>query len=143
SPKARAKIRQWFAKERRDEAIETGKERISKEVRKTGLPMQRLISAESVGALAKELNYADISALYAAVGENHTSAKHVVHRVVTLIGGVEEAEDELAERSTPSTGTQRRGSDDVGGSVTRDSEGGVKRARCCTSGQGGATPVRG
>jgi len=132
SPKARAKIRQWFAKERRDEAIETGKERISKEVRKTGLPMQRLISAESVGALAKELNYADISALYAAVGENNTSAQHVVHRLVTLIGGVEEAEEELAERSTPSTVTQRRGSDDVGVSVTGASDVWVKLARCCT-----------
>ena len=132
SPKARAKIRQWFAKERRDEANETGKERITKEVRKTGLPLQRLVSADSMGALAKELHYADISALYTAVGEGHTSAKHVVHRLVALIGGVEEAEEELAEQATPSTVTRRRGSDDVGVIVKDAGDVWVKLARCCT-----------
>ncbi|MER6901376.1 bifunctional (p)ppGpp synthetase/guanosine-3',5'-bis(diphosphate) 3'-pyrophosphohydrolase, partial [Amycolatopsis sp. NPDC000740] len=92
SPKARAKIRQWFAKERRDEAIDAGKEAITKEIRKVGLPIQRLVSAESMGSVATELRHGDISSLYAAVGEGHTSAKHVVQRLVALIGGVEEAE---------------------------------------------------
>src|SRR5690606_26141261 len=46
SRKARAKIRQWFAKERRDEGVEAGKEAITKEVRKVGLPIQRLVSAD-------------------------------------------------------------------------------------------------
>src|SRR5699024_9040223 len=70
SPKARAKIRQWFAKERRGEAIEMGKKAITKEVRKVGLPLQRLVSADSMAAVAKELRHADISSLYAAIGEN-------------------------------------------------------------------------
>ncbi|HKS45888.1 MAG TPA: bifunctional (p)ppGpp synthetase/guanosine-3',5'-bis(diphosphate) 3'-pyrophosphohydrolase [Amycolatopsis sp.] len=132
SPKARAKIRQWFAKERRDEAIEAGKEAITKEVRKIGLPMQRLISAENMGSLAVELRHPDISSLYAAVGEGHTSAKHVVQRLVTLIGGVDEAEEELAARSTPSTVTRRRGSNDVGVIVKGASDVWAKLARCCT-----------
>ncbi|MEU6642906.1 bifunctional (p)ppGpp synthetase/guanosine-3',5'-bis(diphosphate) 3'-pyrophosphohydrolase [Saccharomonospora sp. NPDC046836] len=132
SPKARAKIRQWFAKERRDEAIEAGKEAISKEVRKIGLPIQRLVSADSMSAVAKELRHPDISSLYAAVGEAHTSAKHVVQRLVALIGGVEEAEEELAERATPSTVTRRRGSGDVGVIVKGQSDIWAKLARCCT-----------
>jgi GTP pyrophosphokinase len=132
SPKARAKIRQWFAKERRDEAIEAGKDSITKEIRKVGLPMQRLVTAESMGALAAELRHPDISSLYAAVGEGHTSAKHVVQRLVALIGGVEEAEEELAARSTPSTVTRRRGSNDVGVIVKGASDVWAKLARCCT-----------
>ncbi|MEV7552122.1 bifunctional (p)ppGpp synthetase/guanosine-3',5'-bis(diphosphate) 3'-pyrophosphohydrolase [Amycolatopsis sp. NPDC089917] len=132
SPKARAKIRQWFAKERRDEAIEGGKEAITKEVRKVGLPIQRLVSAESMGAVATELRHPDISSLYAAVGEGHTSAKHVVQRLVALIGGVDEAEEELAERATPSTVTRRRGSNDVGVVVKGASDVWAKLARCCT-----------
>ncbi|GAA3430951.1 hypothetical protein GCM10018954_005520 [Kutzneria kofuensis] len=52
SPRARAKIKQWFAKERREEAIEAGKESIAKEVRRVGLPIQRLVTADSMGALA-------------------------------------------------------------------------------------------
>jgi GTP pyrophosphokinase len=132
SPKARAKIRQWFAKERRDEAIESGKEAITKEVRKVGLPLQRLVSADAMGAVAKELRHSDISSLYAAVGESHTSAKHVVQRLVALIGGVEEAEEELAERATPSTVTRRRGTGDVGVIVKGERDIWTKLARCCT-----------
>ncbi|QTR04402.1 bifunctional (p)ppGpp synthetase/guanosine-3',5'-bis(diphosphate) 3'-pyrophosphohydrolase, partial [Saccharothrix algeriensis] len=73
SPRAKAKIKQWFAKERKEEAIEVGKDAIAKEVRRVGLPLQRLVSADSMGALSKELHYPDVSALYAAVGEGHTS----------------------------------------------------------------------
>ena len=42
TPRARNKIRQWFTKERREEAIERGKDAIAKPMRKQGLPLQRL-----------------------------------------------------------------------------------------------------
>ena len=87
SPRAKAKIRQWFAKERREEALESGKDAIAKEVRRGGLPLQRLMNAESMAALARELRYADVSALYTAVGEGHVSARHVVQRLVAQFGG--------------------------------------------------------
>jgi GTP pyrophosphokinase len=132
SPRARAKIKQWFAKERKEEAIEAGKDAIAKEVRRVGLPMQRLVSADSMAALARELRYAEVSALYAAVGEGHASARHVVQRLVALLGGVEHAEEELAERSTPSTVTRRRASGDAGVIVKGAADIWVKLARCCT-----------
>src|SRR5207248_3980377 len=78
SPRAKAKIKQWFAKERREEAIEAGKDSISKEVRRVGLPLQRLVSADSMTALARELRYPDVSSLYTAVGESQMSGRHVV-----------------------------------------------------------------
>jgi GTP diphosphokinase / guanosine-3',5'-bis(diphosphate) 3'-diphosphatase len=133
SPRAKSKIKQWFAKERREEAIEAGKDAIAKEVRRVGLPLQRLVSADSVAALARELRYADLSALYAAIGEGHLSARHVVQRLVALLGGVEDAEEELAERATPSTVQPRRGTADTG-VVVSGAGGGVyaKLARCCT-----------
>ncbi|GLZ43021.1 GTP pyrophosphokinase [Actinokineospora sp. NBRC 105648] len=132
SPRARAKIKQWFAKERKEEAIEAGKDAITKEVRRVGLPMQRLVSADSVTALARELRYTEVSSLYAAVGEGHISARHVVQRLVALLGGVEHAEEELAERSTPSTITRRRSSGDAGVIVKGATDIWVKLARCCT-----------
>ncbi|OLF19585.1 RelA/SpoT family protein [Actinophytocola xanthii] len=132
SPRARAKIKQWFAKERKEEAIEAGKDAITKEVRRVGLPMQRLVSADSMAALARELRYAEVSALYAAVGEGHTSARHVVQRLVALLGGVEHAEDELAERATPSTVSRRRPTGNAGVIVKDASDVWVKLARCCT-----------
>jgi GTP diphosphokinase / guanosine-3',5'-bis(diphosphate) 3'-diphosphatase len=136
SPRAKAKIRHWFARERRDEAIETGKEAITREARRTGMPLQRLASVDSMAALARELHYPDLSGLYAAVGENHTSAKHVVSRLLALLGGVDDAEEELAERSTPSTVQRRRAAGDSGVVVVGDAGGmtdvWVKLARCCT-----------
>mgnify|MGYP001171176603 CR=1 FL=1 len=132
SPRAKAKIKHWFAKERREEAIEAGKEAIAREVRRIGLPLQRLVSADSVAALARELRYPDVSTLYAAVGEGHLSARHVVQRWVAVLGGEEHAEEELAERSTPSTVRRRRNIGDAGVVVKGTSDVWVKLARCCT-----------
>jgi GTP pyrophosphokinase len=50
SPRARSKIRQWFTKERREEAIERGKEQIAKLMRKEGVPLKRVLSHESLSA---------------------------------------------------------------------------------------------
>ena len=133
SPRAKAKIRQWFAKERREEALEAGKEAIAKEVRRGGLPLQRLMSAESMAAIAHELRYQDVTALYTAVGENHVSAKHVVGRLVASLGGIDDAVDEIAERSTPSTlPTRSRQGGDAGVVVTGVDNVLVKLAKCCT-----------
>ncbi len=48
SPRARSKIRAWFTKERREEAIDRGKDQIAKLMRKEGLPLKRLLSHESL-----------------------------------------------------------------------------------------------
>jgi GTP pyrophosphokinase len=132
SPRARTKIRQWFAKERREEAIEAGKNAIAKELRRVGLPVQRLVSAESMAAVSRELRYADVSALYAAVGEHHASPRHVVQRLVALLGGEDGAEEVLAERATPSTVQRRRPAGDSGVRVRGASDVYTKLARCCT-----------
>lgn len=80
SPRARNKIRQWFTKERREEAIEQGKDAIAKYLRKQGHPLHRLMSAESLTAVAGDLRYSDIDSLFAAVGDSNVSAQHVVSR---------------------------------------------------------------
>jgi GTP pyrophosphokinase len=136
SPRAKTKIKHWFAKERREEAIEAGKDAITREARRTGMPLQRLVSTDAMAALARELHFPDLSGLYAAVGEGHVSARHVVQRLVALIGGVEDAEEELAERATPSTVRQRRSTGDAG-VVVSGADGDLdglytKLARCCT-----------
>ena len=132
SPRARTKIRQWFAKERREEAIEAGKDAIAKELRRVGMPVQRLVSAEVLTAVARELRFPDVSALYTAVGEHHVSGRHVVSRLVALLGGEEGAEEVLAERATPSTVQRRRVTGDAGVVVKGTGDVLAKLARCCT-----------
>lgn len=133
SPRAKAKIRQWFAKERREEALESGKDAIAREVRRGGLPLQRLVNGEAMAALASELRYGDVSALYTAVGEGHVSPRHVVQRLLAQLGGADDAEDELAERSTPTTMLVRqRSTEDTGVAVPGAPGVLSKLAKCCT-----------
>ncbi|MGH3828157.1 MAG: RelA/SpoT family protein, partial [Pseudonocardiaceae bacterium] len=132
SPRARVKIRQWFAKERREEAIEAGKSAITKELRRAGLPVQRMVSAGSLVAVSHELRYPDVSALYAAVGEHHASPRQVVQRLVALLGGEDGAEEVLAERATPSTVACWLPPRDSGVRVCGAGDIYTKLARCCT-----------
>jgi GTP diphosphokinase / guanosine-3',5'-bis(diphosphate) 3'-diphosphatase len=133
SPRAKAKIRQWFAKERREEALEAGKDAIAREVRRGGIPLQRLMGADSMAALARELRYLDVSALYTAVGEGRISARHVVQRLIAQLGGADDAEDEIAERATPSNiPVRQRSNEDVGVAVPGAPGTLTKLAKCCT-----------
>ncbi|WP_066886301.1 RelA/SpoT family protein [Carbonactinospora thermoautotrophica] len=134
SPRARNKIRQWFSKERREEAIEQGKEAIARAMRKQSLPMQRLLNAESLLAVAHELRYPDVSALYAAVGEGHVSAQNVVHKLVQLLGGEEGTTEDVAEATTPTVIDRRRPrpQGDPGVVVKDAGDVWIKLSRCCT-----------
>jgi len=132
SPRARNKIRQWFSKERREEAIDVGKDAIAKAMRKQGLPLQRLMNHDTLTGLATDLRYPDISSLYAAVGDGHVSAQHVVSRLVVSLGGEEGASEDLAEATMPSSRLARPRSGDPGVVVVGAADVWVKVARCCT-----------
>ncbi len=132
SPRARNKIRQWFSKERREEAIEHGKDAIAKAMRKQNLPIQRLLSHEALVALANEMRYADVSALYAAIGEGQVSAATVVQRLVQSMGGEPAAEEDLAEVARPGRTGRRVRSGDPGVVVKGVDDLWVKLAKCCT-----------
>ncbi|WP_395692078.1 RelA/SpoT family protein [Nocardioides sp.] len=135
SPRARSKIRQWFTKERREEAIEQGKEQIAKLMRKEGLPLKRVMSHESLMLVAVHFKLADVSALYAAVGEGNLSAQAVVRRVIDLHGGDDGAQEDLAEAVTI-TGRRNRSKVQPGGDAGVIVKGApdvwVKLAKCCT-----------
>jgi GTP pyrophosphokinase len=132
SPRARTKIRQWFAKERREDAIDEGKDAISRAMRKQGLPLQRLLAGEALPTLAQELRFPDVSGLYAAVGEGHLSAQTVVQRLVHSMGGPEGAVEDIAEVAVPTRRVKPRPTSDPGVVVKGTTDVWVKLARCCT-----------
>ncbi|MEU0601590.1 bifunctional (p)ppGpp synthetase/guanosine-3',5'-bis(diphosphate) 3'-pyrophosphohydrolase [Streptomyces sp. NPDC006393] len=134
SPRARNKIRAWFSKERRDEAIEQGKDAIVRAMRKQNLPIQRILTGDSLVTLAHEMRYSDISALYAAIGEGHVSAQNIVQKLVQALGGEEAATEEIDESMPPARGRgrKRRSSADPGVVVKGVEDVWVKLARCCT-----------
>ncbi|WP_169165374.1 RelA/SpoT family protein [Cellulomonas taurus] len=132
SPRARNKIRQWFTKERREEAIEHGKDAIAKAMRKQNLPIQRLLSHEALVGLANEMRYADVSALYAAVGEGQASAASVVQKLVQAMGGEPGTEEDIAETARPGQTSRRVRTGDPGVVVKGVDDIWVKLAKCCT-----------
>jgi guanosine-3',5'-bis(diphosphate) 3'-pyrophosphohydrolase len=131
SPRARTKIRQWFTKERRDEAIEQGKDAIARAMRKQNLPLTKLMSNDVLVGIATSMRYEDVSALYAAVGEGHVSTQSIIERVLAQVQDTQDADDQAFE--APTTGRQRAmRSSDSGVLVRGTPDILVKLAKCCT-----------
>jgi GTP pyrophosphokinase len=132
SARAKSKIKAWFSKERREEAIETGKEAIVRAMKKSGVPL-RLLTNSMLNTLALESNYADVSALYAAVGEGHLGAQTVVTRLTASLGGDEGLIEDASEQVLPSRVANRRDAKpDPGITVIGADDTWVKLSRCCT-----------
>jgi guanosine-3',5'-bis(diphosphate) 3'-pyrophosphohydrolase len=131
SPRARNKIKQWFTKERREEAIEQGKDSIARAMRKQNLPLQKLMSHDSFSAVAAQMRYEDVSALYAAVGEGHISTQSVIEKVVASLQSEVDTEDADVSFGTKSVSRQLRHSDS-GVLVRGAPDILVKLAKCCT-----------
>ncbi|MGI8647333.1 MAG: GTP pyrophosphokinase [Acidimicrobiales bacterium] len=133
SPRARTKIRQFFAKSRREDSIDAGKDSLHQVIRKQNLPLQRLLAGDALLTIARDLHYPDVSALYAAVGENHVSSKSVVQRLLAASGGTEGVTEDAAELSAPISTTGRPiGPTDPGVTVQGSKDIWVKLAKCCT-----------
>jgi len=130
SPRARNKIRQWFSRERREDAIESGREELAKALRKEGLPVQKLAASQTLAKLIETLSYADLEALYVAIGESHVSAQSIAQRVARdLRGGEHEEQLPSTARLPRRGGPARRG---VGVHVEGLDDMMVRLSRCCT-----------
>lgn len=132
SPKARNKIRQWFSKERRIEAIEEGRDELTRAMRKRNLPIGTLLTTQALVGVADELNFPNPDAVFAAIGDGQISTQNVIAHLVKDAGSDEVDEEveqealplravENAKKKTSSLGVSVKGVDDVW----------VKLARCC------------
>ena len=91
TPRARNKIRQWFSRERREDALETGRELLQRTLRRHSLPVVRLSSDELMSQVAADLKYPTLDSLYVAIGEGHVSPQSIVSRLTRLVS--EEADE--------------------------------------------------
>ena len=137
SARARNKIRAWFSKERREEAVEQGKDALARAMRKQGLPLQRLLSGEPLlDDRARRCGYTDITALYAAIGEGHVS--RAVRRPAARASRSAARRARPRTSPRPSQPTRRRAAPAAARRATRaswsraSSDVWVKLARCCT-----------
>ncbi len=130
TPRAKSKIRHWFSRERREDALDRGRDEMIKAMRKEGLPVQKISGAEQLHKIATSMGFTEVDALYIAVGEGHTSAKGVVQKMLREFS-VEETEVQIPttvntnrrtnrKRKTP--GVYVEGLDDVV----------IRFSRCCS-----------
>jgi len=130
SPRARSKIKAWFSKERREEAIDAGRESIARQMRKAGLPLQKIFAGHSLLELSHELRYPDIDALYSAVGDGHVSASSIIEKLVANLGAEDSHPEQTMETFVAHAPSSRRSNNSVDVEGAHDVL--VKLARCCT-----------
>ncbi|HYI60852.1 MAG TPA: bifunctional (p)ppGpp synthetase/guanosine-3',5'-bis(diphosphate) 3'-pyrophosphohydrolase [Acidimicrobiales bacterium] len=131
TPRASNKIRQWFSRERREDALAAGREDLVKALRREGLPV-RGVSHTLLDEVAREINHTDVDALHTAIGEHHVSPESVASRIAKrLRSGDPDEEDQL-----PTTArTPRRPRADragIGVHVEGLDDVMVRLAKCCT-----------
>jgi GTP diphosphokinase / guanosine-3',5'-bis(diphosphate) 3'-diphosphatase len=130
TPRARNKIRQWFSRERREDAIDTGRDMLQRELRRQGLPLKRLTTEDALAEVATELKYPSLDALLVAIGEGHVSPQSVVTRLTRLV--TDEAEEEPAADVAPARPVQLGKREEPSVVVAGSTDLWVNLSRCCT-----------
>jgi GTP diphosphokinase / guanosine-3',5'-bis(diphosphate) 3'-diphosphatase len=130
SSRAKSKIRQWFQRERRDDAIEGGREELTKALRREGLPIATSLSSSALDAVIKSLGLEDRDALFMSIDSDQISALAVVQRLDRELrgGDAEQMPTTVTKAPRPSRTSRRsagvyvEGLDDVM----------IHLARCCS-----------
>jgi GTP pyrophosphokinase len=126
TPRARNKIRQWFTRERREDAIEKGREDLRAALRKAGLAVQTTLSSSVMASIARDLHLPSVEAMEAAIGAGHLSTSVVIQRLEHEVEGDEDVmpvpSKPIRMRAPSEHGVVVQGIDDVL----------VRLARCCT-----------
>ena len=132
SPRAQSKIRAYFNRERREDAIVRGRDAITRALRRKGLSYQRVMASGELTTVAQVFNLKNTEELFRAVGENHLTGTAVAQQVVNELLDTDEQPDAHAFAPKPrhtqiTIGTS---GDDV---VDVEGEGGmlIALARCC------------
>ena len=133
--RAAAKIKQWYLREQREDAKETGADELIRAMRREGLPVTKVRKSKVLDTVASDMNYVDLDALHTAIGQNHVSATSVAERVRRHLHHGNPATDErlplTVRQATPlrrsvgpttTAGVHVEGLDDVM----------VRLSRCCT-----------
>ena len=126
SSRARSKIKHWFSHERKVDAIDKGRDELRRALAQKDHSWRRYIGGPELCAVAEAFGYADLDALYRAIGDGHRSARSVVQRLSQRI--TEDSDEGGAQ--TSSSDASARASDAV---VVQDTDDvWVTLARCCS-----------
>src|SRR5436190_18613198 len=136
--RARNKIRAFLTRERREDAERRGREELQGELRKRGLPPQRIAGSPLLADVTREMGFRKADDFYIALGQRKISPKTAVNKVMqrlkqgeavagdeteSRLEGVLQGRDERQRRTQDASiyGIKVKGVDDVV----------IRLAKCC------------
>ena len=131
SPRARNKIRQWFSRERRDDAVESGREELTKEFRRENLPVHTMWASEVFVNELEAHGYTDLDTALAAIGERHLAARPLVQKIAQEFR-TGDGEEQMSTSQVLRPRGFRRARSESGIHVEGLDDVLVRLSRCCT-----------
>jgi guanosine-3',5'-bis(diphosphate) 3'-pyrophosphohydrolase len=124
--KARHKIRQWLKAAEREQSITLGKELLERELRKSGVSLQKLLKdGDDLKQVVQDLSFVGVEDLLAAIGHGKVSPGQVTSRLFRMAAPAVE-EEVVQELPT------RRSKEEPGGLKIKDLDDMLVRlANCC------------
>jgi GTP diphosphokinase / guanosine-3',5'-bis(diphosphate) 3'-diphosphatase len=117
--RARNKIKAWFKAESRRDSEHAGRELLQEQLKKAGLPAQKLVGSPLLADVIREMGFRKADDFYIALGGAKISAKVVVNKVMQRLKQGETAVDEPTaaddllqtnrRRTRPTTSSARYG----------------------------------
>ncbi len=128
SSRASAKIRQFFAKQRRERTLSTGKDAVIKALRRDSLPVHG--HDAELAEVAADMGFEELEQMYSAVGDGRVSPQTVTNRLARRLDVDADEDSDILDqfvsptprRTRPSRGVVVEGLDDVL----------VRMAHCCS-----------
>ena len=126
---ARARIRQYFKREQREENVRRGKEMLEREARRRGYSLSDLLQTDSLEAILQRMSLAGEEDMYANVGFGGVSTAQVLTKLVDAFR--KQHPEEHAEVVVQS-GAGKREHSKSGVLINGNANFTVRMAHCCT-----------
>ena len=123
--KARSKIKRWFKRQRRDEIIDQGKEKLEREMKKKHINLSEKDKKKELERIADETGKGSIDSLYEALGYSKISPQQIISKFESVKQDEKDRELENLKKKKSKRSTDKgikvKGMDDIL----------VRLAQCC------------
>ena len=124
---AKAKIRSWFKKERRDENIAVGREELEREFKRNGIKN----TPELLETVAQRARFDSVDDLYAAIGYGGVTMSKIIQRIKEAQLRAQKEQSQIAQTSEEMSEETNRRSRQKGVVIEGVDNCLVKFAQCC------------
>lgn len=132
---AKNKIKQFFKKQRRDENVTKGRERLEQEITESGYNVKDILTEENIKKALEKFNFATEEDMFAAVGYHGITAAQIVTKLTEKIREQQEKEKDIEEKieevNESGRSIKRKSKRDSGVNVEGIDNMLVRLSKCC------------